>query len=355
MKAHQNKHYKICIGEEVELDEAPAKVWHLANKKFNLIFDKDGYTLVKQGSGKETKLKAKTPTDATAELVKRGYRESVELDEASEKDILNALKKEKIGGYFSGGTLYVAQRALETVRDLLRGMKLKSMPTLVGEAVSGPTRMNIQKYYDKQSGSQTNRIAATEKAFKIKNLKVRSDGTVVDFSEELEESGMSDLHQHIKDGKSAKEIAKLMKVDVKTIEKLMKGFNEKVDPADVDDEASEDDIRAADKNIIYQMKMAIQLRGGPKTGVKKKNIGYPFKVIFLDKNKVEIKPQIAQAVIAKYNSMKKPADKEEFQTKIAKSYKLLLKALKENAIKEKTSQDRIVGLVSDKLKEKKYG
>ena len=46
-------------------------------------------------------------------------------------------------------------------------MKLKSMPTLVGEAVSGPTRMNIQKYYDKQSGSQTNRIAATEKAFKI--------------------------------------------------------------------------------------------------------------------------------------------------------------------------------------------
>ena len=53
--------------------------------------------------------------------------------------------------------------------------------------------------------------------------------------------------------------------------------------------------------------------------------------------------------------MKRPADKEEFQTKIAKSYKLLLKALKENAIKEKTSQDRIVGLVSDKLKEKKHG
>ena len=177
----------------------------------------------------------------------------------------------------------------------------------------------------------------------------------MDFSEELEESGMSDLHQHIKDGKSAKEIAKLMKVDVKTIEKLMKGFNEKVDPADVDDEASEDDIRAADKNIIYQMKKAIQLRGGPRTGVKKKNVGYPFKVIFLDKKKVEITPQIAQAVIAKYNSMKKPADKEEFQTKIAKSYKLLLKALKENAIKEKTSQDRIVGLVSDKLKEKKHG
>ena len=330
------------VKEEVELDEAPAKVWHLANKKFNLIFDKDGYTLVKQGSGKETKLKAKTPTDATAELVKRGYRESVELDEASEKDILNALKKEKIGGYFSGGTLYVAQRALETVRDLLRGMKLKSMPTLVGEAVSGPTRMNIQKYYDKQSGSQTNRIAATEKAFKIKNLKVRSDGTVVDFSEELEESGMSDLHQHIKDGKSAKEIAKLMKVDVKTIEKLMKGFNEKVDPADVDDDASDDDVKAAGMNIMMQLRKAVSLRG-------------KFKVEFGDKKKKEVPVRIAQEVQKKYNSLRRPADKEEFQAKIAKSYEDMLKALKENAIKEKTGQDRIVGLVSDKLKEKKYG
>lgn len=62
--------------------EAHAKVWHLANKKFNLISDKDGYTLVTQGSGKEKKLKAKTPEDATRELVKKGYRESVEKNVA---------------------------------------------------------------------------------------------------------------------------------------------------------------------------------------------------------------------------------------------------------------------------------
>ena len=67
--------------EEVELDEAPAEVWHLANKKFNLISDKDEYILVSQGSGKEKKLKAKTPRDATAELVKLGYKESVQFEE----------------------------------------------------------------------------------------------------------------------------------------------------------------------------------------------------------------------------------------------------------------------------------
>jgi hypothetical protein len=159
---------------------------------------------------------------------------------------------------------------------------------------------------------------------------------------ELDESGMSDLHQHIKDGKSAKEISKLMKVDVKTIEKLMKGFNEKVDPADVDDDATDDDVIAASKNIMMQLRKAVSLRG-------------KFKVEFGDKKKKEVPARIAQEVQKKYNSLRRPADKEEFQTKIAKSYEDMLKALKENAIKEKTGQDRIVGLVGDKLKEKKHG
>jgi len=232
-------------------------------------------------------------------------KEEVELEEATENDILNALKKEKIGGYFSGGKLYVAQRALETVRDLLRGMKLKSMPSLVGE----------------HKGTKPHKHP---------------------HEDELDESGMGDLHQHIKDGKSAKEISKLMKVDVKTIEKLMKGFNEKVDPADVDDDATDDDVIAASKNIMMQLRKAVSLRG-------------KFKVEFGDKKKKEVPARIAQEVQKKYNSLRRPADKEEFQTKIAKSYDSMLKALKENAIKEKTSQDRIVGLVSDKLREKKHG
>jgi len=87
--------------EEVDLDEGPAKVWHLANKKFSLISDKDGYTLVTHGSGKETKLKAKSPADATSELVKRGYRESVDLGEGiidQVKDIASKKSAAKIGG-----------------------------------------------------------------------------------------------------------------------------------------------------------------------------------------------------------------------------------------------------------------
>jgi hypothetical protein len=249
--------------------------------------------------------------------------EEVELEEATEKDILNALKKERIGGYFSGGKLYVAQRALETVRDLLRDMKLKVMPKLVGEELSEFIKLG--------------------------------------------ESGMSTLHQHIKDGKSAKEIAKLMKVDAKTIEKLMKGFKEHQtsvphkhphdsgdpkdqyddeeerqqsesarsdamksmrrsgefsDKDDVDITATDDDVKAASKNIIMQMRKAQSLNGR-------------FAVEFLDRKKVKVPAKIAVAVQQKYNSLRRPAEKQKFQEKVAKSYKGMLSALKE-ALEEGT-------------------
>ena len=45
-------------------------------------------------------------------------------------------------------------------------------------------------------------------------------------STEIDESKMSELHALIKDGKSAKEIAKEMKLDEKTIAELMKGMKE---------------------------------------------------------------------------------------------------------------------------------
>ena len=49
----------------------------------------------------------------------------------------------------------------------------------------------------------------------------------------------------------------------------------------------------------------------------------------MDKKKVQIPQKIAQAVLDKYNSQKRPADKEKFQTKVSKSYKDMLQALKE--------------------------
>ena len=90
----------------------------------------------------------------------------------------------------------------------------------------------------------------------------------------------------------------------------------RIDPADIDISATDDDIAAADKNIMMQLRKSVSLRG-------------KFPVQFMDKKKVKVSSKIAQAVQTKYDSMKKASDKEKFQSKISKSYKDLLKALKE--------------------------
>ena len=145
--------------------------------------------------------------------------------------------------------------------------------------------------------------------------------TTVELIEEVEldEGRMKELHGYIAQGMSAKEIAKKMKLDVKTMKALMAGYkseayelgtdeyreylekltpgevdeasaradamramrrDKKVDPADVDDTATDADIKAASKNILMQMRKA-------------SNLGGKFEVEFLDKKKVKIKPEIA--------------------------------------------------------------
>jgi len=178
---------------------------------------------------------------------------------------------------------------------------------------------------------------------------------------DLDEGKMSQLHQYIKDKKSAEEIAKLMKVDVKTIKTLMssnnpedveesaasdarramakdKDFSRK-DSADDDDDATDDDVKGASKNIIMQMRKAQSLNGR-------------FPVEFADKKKVKIPAKMAIAVQQKYNAMKKPADKEKFQTRIGKSYKDMLSALKEELQPKKES---ILERMNRKIKENKDG
>jgi len=207
---------------------------------------------------------------------------------------------------------------------------------------------------------------AKEKALKkwsvVGNVEFTKDTTVEIIEEEdLDEGKMSQLHQYIKDKKSAEEIAKLMKVDVATIKKLMSSYNvedveegaaadarramkrdkdlkRKKDSADVDDFATDDDVKAASKNIMMQMRKAISLRGR-------------FDVEFADGKKVKIPAKMAQLATKKY-SEKKPADKEKFQARIGKSYKDMLSALKEELQPQKES---ILERMNRKIKENKNG
>jgi len=112
-----------------------------------------------------------------------------------------------------------------------------------------------------------------------------------------------------------------------------------VDPADVDTDASDDDVKSASKNIMMQLRKSVSLRGQ-----------HP--VEFMDKKKVKIPQKIAQAVLNKHNSFRKPMDKEKFQAKVSKSHKDLLSALKEGL---KKKEETILDRIDSKLKERKNG
>ena len=220
-----------------------------------------------------------------------------------------------------------------------------------------PTIKKVVKMLKKASGAHASQAKDLEKA--------------VTEGDEIDEGKMSQLHQLMKDGKSAKEIAKIMKLDVKTIQALMdekseleenldgrtreyrqhrerlelmrsKRQDEKrhIDPADIDTSATDDDIKAADKNIMMQLRKSVSLRG-------------EFPVEFLDKKKVKIPQKIAQAVLAKYNSLRKPMDKEMFQSKIAKSHRDLLMALKEGFASDAQRRAAFASGYKEKDKKKK--
>ena len=110
-----------------------------------------------------------------------------------------------------------------------------------------------------------------------------------------------------------------------------------VDPADVDNIATDDDVKAASKNIMMQLRKAVSLRS--------------YDVEFAD-GKQKVNQKIAQAVQNKYNTMRRPADKEKYQNFIAKSYKNMLQSLKAGYHEQKESVLDKVGKI---IREKKNG
>ena len=117
-----------------------------------------------------------------------------------------------------------------------------------------------------------------------------------------------------------------------------------LDSKDDDDEpqATKDDRKAANKNILQQLKKTIDTKG-------KANIE------FLDKKKNKVPYKVAVEVIRKYMSMRRSGDKLKFQQKVAKSYRDMLAALKENYELPKTHKETILDRIDTKIKERKNG
>ena len=440
--------------EEFKLDEASYALYHkdfssamqhsykLAKKMYGItvdpkeIDDKVASGPRKPSEGKTNKYRLKGDKGAIqVQVYNKGgskpfelnmYKEEVELDEkvqfeAPTKDgnTFQVIDRDTKGmaGKQDKFKMQIVNKQGKVIKDLgshasLNGAKGMAKNRGIIEEVEldekldkedEPTVKKVVKMLKKASGAHAGQAKDLEKAVKEDN--------------ELDEGKMSQLHQMMKDGKSAEEIAKAMKLDLKTIKALTKEevvLDEKIaglvkkskqtgvpygilkksydrgiaawrtghrpgttpqqwafarvnsmltggkadpdlqpkaraakkakkasakkeefsvidekrhmDPADIDTSATDDDIKAADKNIMMQMRKAVSLRGQ-----------HP--VEFMDKKKVKIPQKLAMAVIAKYNKQPKPMDKEKFQSKIAKSYKALLTTMKEQ--KEESLLDRL--------------
>ena len=97
-----------------------------------------------------------------------------------------------------------------------------------------------------------------------------------------------------------------------------------IDPADVDMKATAADRKAADKNIIIQLRraqdMEKQTGRADQTGIE-----------FLDKKKQKVDPKIVNKALDMFDRMK-PNEKQKMQQSIGKSYRDLLKTVQRGRV-----------------------
>jgi hypothetical protein len=367
---------KLGIKEEVELDELMDPKKHVGKSKKNpdmfCVFDTNGNEVKLFKDKKDAEEYAVKNHDML--MGRESKKEEAELDEAMligrdyeydekegvvkiSKKNFTKVKKDYKGTDKSKPTMMVLTKkgtslvpvkfteeveldeALKTTHvivDTAQGNKV------ISSAAGGNAEKNLQSSI--ASAERPPLSIKDKKTLKIVKLKKPVSQKKADdlmgqpLKEEVEESyeyGTDEYAKHTRDvtpgqGKEIDEARPNARRDA------MKAMGKrKSDSADDDDYvATDDDRKAADKNIIMQLRKAT-------------NLGGKYEVEFKDKKKIKVKPAIAMAFIKKYEKMK-PVDKAKLQDKGSKSYKDLLKGLKE----EDTS---MLGRIEKKLKEIRNG
>ena len=257
---------------------------------------------------------------------KNGIKEESELDEMNPRDKILQKTVDHLQALIKGSNLPDDNAAYSAARDYVGAGNLKTVADIVKKLDTEPKEAIINAVAKGMGKKEA------EKIFKVKILRVEET--------ESYEFGTDEYRKHTQEVTPG-EPKEVDEASARADAKKAMRQDKKVDPADVDDDATDDDVKAASKNIIMQMRKTVSLRGN-------------FKVEFGDKKKMKIPVKVAQAVQDKYNSIKKPADKEKFQAQVAKSYKDMLKVLKAG-YNEEVEKETILDRIDIKLKERKNG
>ena len=366
--------------EEVELDEKrdmsapPVSAKVVKDDGFRLVMKfKDGTTEALPSIGKPSMQNLKSIVDknilknpkrkawvpvVSAAMKKGLVKEEVDLDEGKMKEIVtdveDAMGKIRYKLVQKGGKFNV-KVSKNDERDAQKAMKMHPL-YVAGKLRVVPEEADLDEAILKGRDYEYDEKKGVVKISKKNFAKVRKDAKGTDKSkptmmvltkkgtslvpvqfEEVEEAyeyGTTEYANHTKEVTPGQEVDEASaRADAKRSMRRDPSMR-KQSPFSKDMSATDDDVKAASKNIIMQMRKAVSLRG-------------KFPVEFADKKKIKIPADIAQAVQQKYNSFKKPADKEKFQAKVGKSYKDMLRALREEVQEEKTILDRIEEIIKE--------
>ena len=292
--------------EEVDLDEKKKGTAH-ASLKDVMALDK------KNAADKKQAKKDKKRDDANRKSNRAAGMEEVDLDEFTVSDVEIAMKK-KYGK--------VDKEAIEKLKKVQHmGNVDRNALVKVGHGKLHVESVDLDEaddfkphmMYDPKTGKGY-KADTMDDHLRMKKMGYTHDAPKKEEVDLDEASARSDAMKAMRKGKS-------------------------VDPADIDNTATDDDVKGASKNIIMQLRKSISLRGN-------------FSVEFGDGKKVKIPAAVAQAITQKHNLLKKPADKEKFQAQITKSYNDMLKILKAGYGEQKES---ILERMNRKIKENKNG
>ena len=330
--------------------------------------------------GIKEEVKALTPTGEYSR-----YREEVELDESvidKVKEIASKKSAAKIDGtmvdsFTASAISQIYDKVNDANKKKMDGLPIIKLATLAMKMMQKNEYVPEDVELDEAAPMTTSKQDATTKRIKKRMkdkkeedeldeyggnfgggpMRVTSGKKKKDKKEDIDEAKEKSARQLIDPNKEVMVVKKnkVIVIDKKDQDKYIKqGYSlaeasaradamkamrkgKSVDPADVDNTATDDDVKAASKNIIMQLRKAVSLRS--------------YEVEFAD-GKHKVNSKIAQAVQNKYNTMRRPADKEKYQMQIAKSYKDMMRSLKAGYGEQK---ETILSRIGNKLKERKNG
>jgi len=305
--------------EEVEIDEGktkPVSQMTPKEKAADAARRKEYKSFQKSKRGEEVEIDEAISGDQYYYVDPKGVVAAVGSKDAMRKMNMKQAKDGNKGGSFS-----------QNLKKYKVGDKIKEEVEIDEVSKEGTMRViDLARQNNSEVRKQLNVANAGNKGYQVQRMtkgKFANQGkpyTKLKDAQKVQQGGQHSMQfetidESVKLGGMPAGISKeRIKADRDVYAQVL-GIKEALDPADFDISATSKDKDNATKNIILQLRKVLSLNG--------KN-----PVEFSSGKKEKVHPNVAAAALTKFEKLRRTDQKDEFQQKIAKSYKDLLNAVK---------------------------